>query len=153
MDSEVNPALATIVSPSEVVCVCSFNIELDGGGGNFHVTMPYSMLEPIREKLDAGIQSDRDDGDDRWADVLKQEILTAEVELTTSLGESQVSLKDVMNFKEGDIIPFEMPDYVVVKAHDMPCFRADYGKSNGYKSIKIREQISREHIERTMLED
>ena len=60
LDSEVNPAMATIVSPSEVVVVCSFHIELEGGGGNLHVTMPYSMLEPIRDKLDAGVQSDRD---------------------------------------------------------------------------------------------
>jgi len=153
MDSEVNPALATIVSPSEVVCVCSFNIELDGGGGNFHVTIPYSMLEPIREKLDAGIQSDRDEGDDRWTDALKEEILTAEVELSTSLGETEVSLKDVIDFKEGDIIPFDLPDYVVVKAHDMPCFRAKYGESNGYIAVKIIEEISREHIMRSMLED
>jgi len=153
MDSEVNPALATIVSPSEVVAVCSFNIELDGGGGNFHVTMPYSMLEPIRDKLDAGIQSDRDDSDDRWSEVLKEEILTADVELSTNLGESQVSLKDVMDFKEGDIIPLEMPEHLVIKAEGMPCFRASYGKSNGYIAVKIKEQISREHIMRSILED
>ena len=37
------------------------HVELDGGGGDIHVTLPYSMLEPIRELLDAGIQSDRND--------------------------------------------------------------------------------------------
>ena len=47
--SEVNPALANIVSPSEVVVVSTFHIELDSGGGDLHVTMPYSMIEPIRE--------------------------------------------------------------------------------------------------------
>ena len=153
LDSEVNPALATIVSPSEVVCVCSFNIELDGGGGAFHVTMPYSMLEPIREKLDAGIQSDSMEGDDRWSEVLKEEVFTAEVELTASLGQSQVSLQDVMEFKEGDIIPFDMPEHVVIKAEGMPCFRANYGQSNGFIAVKVSEEISREHIMRAMLED
>ena len=54
LDSEVNPAMANIVSPTEVIVVSSFHIELDGGGGDFHVAMPYSMLEPIRELLDAG---------------------------------------------------------------------------------------------------
>ncbi|TQV75351.1 flagellar motor switch protein FliM [Aliikangiella marina] len=153
LDSEVNPALATIVSPSEVVCVCSFNIELDGGGGNFHVTMPYSMLEPIREKLDAGIQSDRDDVDERWTDALREEILTAKVELSSSLVETEVSLKDVMEFKEGDIIPIDMPEQVTLSAGDMPCFRAKFGTSNGYMAVKIDEEISREHIMRTLLED
>ncbi|MGL4466650.1 MAG: flagellar motor switch protein FliM, partial [Plesiomonas shigelloides] len=58
LDSEVNPAMANIVSPTEVVVVSSFHIELDGGGGDVHITMPYSMLEPIRELLDAGVQGD-----------------------------------------------------------------------------------------------
>ncbi|WP_234920018.1 flagellar motor switch protein FliM, partial [Aeromonas veronii] len=59
LDSEVNPAMANIVSPTEVIVVSSFHIELDGGGGDFHVAMPYFMLEPIRELLDAGVQSDK----------------------------------------------------------------------------------------------
>src|SRR5690606_39898255 len=64
--SEVNPALANIVSPSEVLVVSSFHIELDGGGGDMHVTMPYSMIEPLREVLDSGVQSDVDEHDERW---------------------------------------------------------------------------------------
>jgi len=31
LDSEVNPAMANIVSPTEVVVISSFHIELDGG--------------------------------------------------------------------------------------------------------------------------
>ena len=66
MNSEVNPALANIVNPSEVVVVSSFHIELDGGGGEMQITFPYSMIEPIREMLDAGFQSDLDGHDERW---------------------------------------------------------------------------------------
>ena len=40
LDSEVNPAMANIVSPTEVVVINSFHIEVDGGGGDFHITMP-----------------------------------------------------------------------------------------------------------------
>src|SRR5215472_5635997 len=46
IQSEINPHFATIAAPSEVVVVTSFHIELDGGGGNLHVTMPYAMIEP-----------------------------------------------------------------------------------------------------------
>src|SRR5690606_20090488 len=55
MHSEVNPHLANIVSPTEVVVVTNIHIELEGGGGDMHITMPYSMIEPIRDLLDAGI--------------------------------------------------------------------------------------------------
>ncbi|MGF6669596.1 flagellar motor switch protein FliM [Pseudomonas monsensis] len=56
INSEVNPAMANIVGPSEAIVVSTFHIELDGGGGDLHVTMPYSMIEPVREMLDAGFQ-------------------------------------------------------------------------------------------------
>jgi flagellar motor switch protein FliM len=110
------------------------------------------MLEPIRDKLDAGIQSDRDEVDERWTDALREELLTAEVEVSSNLIEMEMKLRDVMEFKEGDIIPVELPDYVVLKAEDTPCFRADYGVSNGYMALKIREEIPRDHILRSILD-
>src|SRR5690554_2886017 len=75
VSSEVNPAMANIVSPSEVVVVSTFHVELDGGGGDLHVTFPYSMIEPIREILDSGVQSDVDDVDERWQQSLRQDIM------------------------------------------------------------------------------
>lgn len=48
VNSEIDPQFANIVSPTEVVVISTFEIELDGGGGGFHVVMPYSMLEPLR---------------------------------------------------------------------------------------------------------
>ncbi len=44
--------MANIVSPTEVIVVSSFHIEVDGGGGDFTAVMPYSMVELIRELLD-----------------------------------------------------------------------------------------------------
>ncbi len=146
LDSEVNPALASIVSPSEVVVVCSFHIELEGGGGNMHLTMPYSMLEPIRDKLDAGIQSDRDSIDERWTLTLRDEVLSAPVDLDVLLTETQVSLRDLMDWKAGDIIPVEMPDYALVRAGGLPAFRARFGTSRTNYAIKILEEIRRDHI-------
>ena len=82
---EVNPQFANIVSPSEVVVVSTFHIELDGGGGDIHITLPYSMLEPIRELLDTGLQSDRSADDGRWAKTFREEIMVADVELSPAL--------------------------------------------------------------------
>src|SRR6185503_9408694 len=73
--SEINPQFANIVSPTETVVVSRFHVELDGGGGEIHLTLPYAMVEPIRTLLDAGVQSDRVDRDDRWAELLRDELL------------------------------------------------------------------------------
>ncbi len=146
LDSEVNPALASIISPSEVIVVNSFTIELEGGGGQFHVAMPYSQLEPIRGKLDAGVQTDRDDVDERWTQALREEILSARVELDTTLVKTQISLRDVMQLEAGDVIPIDLPEHIVVKAGGLPSFRAKYGVSRGNLALKVVEEIDRKHI-------
>ncbi len=143
MSREVNPQFANIVSPTEVVVVSKIHIELEGGGGDIHITMPYSMLEPIREILDAGVQSDRTDIDDRWITALREEIKNADVELSSQLTEATLSLRDVMKMKAGDIIPIEMPEKVTLRAEDVPVFRGQLGISNEQLAIKIQEQVER----------
>lgn len=143
MNSEVNPQFANIVSPTEVVVTSKFHIELEGGGGDLHITMPYSMLEPIREILDAGIQSDRTDTDDRWITALREEVRGAEVELESTLSSVQLSLRDIVNMKPGDVIPIDMPEQVTLRAEHVPVFRGTLGVSNENLAIKIVEQVQR----------
>ncbi|GAB3480939.1 flagellar motor switch protein FliM [Marinomonas epiphytica] len=142
LSSEVNPAMANIVSPSEVVVVSTFHIELDGGGGELHITLPYSMIEPVRELLDAGVQSDVDEKDDRWGKSLERDIEDISVNLTASVAKRKISLRDVLKFKEGDIIPIEMPEFVTVRANDVPTFKGKLGVSNEHYSVQVEEKIS-----------
>ncbi|MBL4911092.1 MAG: flagellar motor switch protein FliM [Alteromonadaceae bacterium] len=143
LDSEVNPSMANIVSPTEVVVISSFHIELDGGGGDFHIALPYSMLEPIRELLDAGVQSDKEDTDMRWSKALRDEIMDVPVELSTKFLEVELTLEKIMNLKEGDIIPIEMPDTLTVLIEDLPTFRAKLGRSRDNIALKIESKIKR----------
>ncbi|MGI2065063.1 flagellar motor switch protein FliM [Shewanella sp. MF08487] len=143
LDSEVNPAMANIVSPTEVVVINSFHIEVDGGGGDFHITMPYSMIEPIRELLDAGVQSDKQDTDMRWSQALHDEIMDVKVGFDANIVEHEVTLKDVMNFKAGDIIPIELPEYIMMRIEDLPTYRCKMGRSRDNLALKICEKIPR----------
>jgi len=141
MNSEVNPQFANIVSPSEVVVVTTFHVELDGGGGDLHVTMPYSMVEPIREILDAGVQSDRNETDERWVLALREDMKEAQVNMSTTLLEVTLSLADVLKIKPGDIIPVDLPEKSVMRVEDIPVFRGKYGIHQGMNAIKITEAI------------
>jgi len=141
LNSEVNPQFANIVSPSEVVVVTTFHVELDGGGGDFHVTMPYSMVEPYREILDAGVQSDRSDTDERWVHALREDMKEATVELVTTLLEVTLNLGDVLEIKPGDIIPVDLPENSILKVEDIPIFRGAYGVHEGMNAVKISEAI------------
>ncbi len=143
LDSEVNPAMANIVSPTEVVVISSFHIELDGGGGDFHVALPYSMLEPIRELLDAGVQSDKEDTDLRWSKALRDEIMDVKVELSTKMLDVDLTLRQIMELKAGDIIPVEIPEHITVLVEDLPTYRAKLGRSRDNVALKITEKIKR----------
>ncbi len=146
LSREVNPQFANIVSPTEVVVVSKIHIELEGGGGDIHITMPYSMVEPIREMLDAGVQSDRTDIDERWITALRDEVKSAEVELSSTLVETELSLREVLNMEPGDVIPIDMPDTVSIRAEDIPVFRGTLGVHRDNWAIKIVEQVERFNI-------
>lgn len=141
--SEVNPAMANIVSPSEVVVVSTFHIELDGGGGDLHLTFPYSMIEPIREVLDAGVQSDVDDVDERWLQSLREDILDARVPIHGTLVERDITLREVAALKAGDVIPVDIPEEFVLQANGVPVFRGKMGISNENLAVKIIDQIKK----------
>lgn len=143
MNSEVNPQFANIVSPTEVVVVTTFHIELDGGGGDLHVTMPYSMIEPIRELLDAGMQSDRSEVDERWLIALREEMQEAKVEMSSVLADVDINLRELMNMKAGDVIPINIPETVVLCAENIPVYRGTFGVYQGKNSIKVIEPVKR----------
>lgn len=141
LNMEVNPQFANIVSPSEVVVVSRFHVELNGGGGDLHITLPYTMIEPIRDILNAGVQSDRNDVDQRWVSSLREEMTTASVALSCRLTEANISLRELMRLRPGDIIPIEMPERVTLRAEGVPVLRGRPGQSGGYVAVKITEQI------------
>ena len=143
LQSEINPHFANIVSPSEIVVITTFHVELDGGGGELHVTMPYAMIEPLREILDSGMASDRVEKDDRWNVCLREEIEDAEVEVSTHLGETSVTISQLLNLKPGDILNCDFAGKVLVRVEDVPMFRGTFGVSRGHQAIKLEEKIRR----------
>ncbi|MDW6001509.1 flagellar motor switch protein FliM [Vibrio mangrovi] len=151
LDSEVNPSMANIVSPTEVIVVSSFHIEVDGGGGDFHMVMPYSMLEPIRELLDAGVQSDKMETDVRWSSALREEIMDVPVNFRVNLLEKTLALRDLMELQAGDVIPIDMPEHAIMFVEELPTFRVKMGRSEDSLAVQISEKIKRPDVVKTDL--
>ena len=143
INSEVNPAMANIVGPSEAIVVSTFHIELDGGGGDLHVTMPYSMIEPVREMLDAGFQSDLDDQDERWSKALREDVLDVSVPLSATVARRQLRLRDILHMQPGDVIPVELQDELVMRANGVPAFKVKLGSHKGNLALQVIEPIGR----------
>lgn len=143
VNAEVNPSMANIVSPSEVVVVSTFHVELDGGGGDLHITLPYSMIEPMRETLDAGLQTDVDDVDERWVNSLREDVMSASVDLDCTIIEKDISLRDIIDLEEGDVIPVDVPETLKLFANGVPVFNAKLGTSKSNLALQILSRIDR----------
>lgn len=150
-NSEMNPQFASIVSPTETVVVSRFRVELEGGGGEIHLTLPYSMVEPIRDLLDAGVQSDRAEQDERWSELLRDDVLDAELQISSLLLETSLSIGDFLNMRPGDVIPVELPEHVTVFAEDVPFYKARFGVANGNNALALARPLRRRGAKRVEL--
>ena len=139
MNSEVNPHFANIISPREYIVVCRFHVELEGGGGELHLALPWSMLEPIREQLDAGVQSDRVEKDENWTSALHAQLQDVEIELNSTLASRQISLRELSRLKVGDVIPIDLKPDIPVHVEHLPLFSGEFGIHNGKNAVKITD--------------
>lgn len=140
--SEMNTQFANIATPGEVVVVTTFNIELGSGGGDFHICMPYAMIEPIRDILYSSMQGERMEVDDRWAKLMTKQVQSAEVDLVANLGEAPVNLGQILNMKVGDVISLDIPEAIVAEVDGVPVLECNYGILNGQYALKVNKIIA-----------
>jgi flagellar motor switch protein FliM len=140
--SEMNTQFANIATPSEVVVVTTFNIELGSGGGDFHICMPYAMIEPIRDILYSSMQGERMEVDERWARLMTKQMQSAEVDLVANLGEAPVNLGQILNMKVGDVISLDIPEAIVAEVDGVPVLECNYGVLNGQYALKVNKIIA-----------
>ena len=141
--SEINVQFANITSSNEVVVTCTFNIDLSGSGsgGNLHICMPFSMLEPVRDILRSSNQSQMNPNDNRWEQYMRQEVQRADLELSANLTEIESSLREVVSLNVGDILPIEIPSSLILKAEGVPLYQCQFGKNNGQYALRVENLI------------
>ncbi|MBX9297418.1 flagellar motor switch protein FliM [Chromobacterium piscinae] len=140
--SEMNTQFANIATPTEVVVAMTFHIELGAGGGDFHICLPYSMVEPIRDLLSSTMQADRTEVDNRWVNLMTHQVQAAEVELVASLAHAKVTLGQILNLKNGDVVMVEIPERVEADVSGIPVFEASYGTVQGRYALKVEKILA-----------
>ena len=135
--SETNPHFVNIASPTEIVVVARIYVELGAHGGELHVTVPYSVIEPIRDLLDTGMHSDRSGSGNRWTEHLESTLNEVRVDVKGTLVEAELAIRDVLRLKAGDVIPVDLPKQMALRVEGIPMFRGAFGVARGHNAIKI----------------
>lgn len=140
--SEMNTQFANIATPNEVVVATTFTVELGPVSGEMHFCTPYSMIEPIRTLLTSSLQGETLEVDKRWMRLMTQQIQIAEVEIVADLGETRVTLGDILNMKVGDVVPLAIPETVEAKVDGVPVMDCSYGVFSGQYALRVEKLLT-----------
>ena len=137
--SEMNPQLAAIVIPSEIVIVITVGIELGDAVGDVHLCLPYAMLEPLREKLQTSFQSDLYEVDQSWVSRFCSRVQEATVTMDVQLGSTTIAVEDLLNFSVGDVVVLEQAasQPLIGSIEGTPKFFGFGVKSNGVQQFRV----------------
>ncbi|KAF0122591.1 MAG: flagellar motor switch protein FliM [bacterium] len=137
--SEMNPQFVTIVTPSEIVIKVEIDIEIEDFTGKIFFCIPYSVIEPVKEKLYSGIQSDKFEIDHRWIERLRTMLMDSHVEVVAEVGRVEIPFWDLMSLEVGSVISLgkSITDELVIRVEDIPKFSGVPGYSRGSQAIKI----------------
>ncbi len=137
--SEVNPQFTNIVVPSEIVIVSTFTLELEDASSKFSFCIPYSTIEPIKEKLYGGYQSEMMEVDNRWINRLEEEIRGVELNVCCEIGKANITIEDFLNLNTGDVVQLDKKasEAVVVNVEGVPKFIGSTGLHEGQYAVQI----------------
>ncbi|WP_299730397.1 FliM/FliN family flagellar motor switch protein [uncultured Endozoicomonas sp.] len=142
-----NSPISTLFrSDTEIILLSQFTLQLGNNTSSFHLVMPYQALEPVREKLQAFKVAEQDP---QWQRNMLQGLMQAPLDLSARLCEVDVSLRDVMRLKPGQIIQVDIPPSVTVKVAGVPTFKASVCSVQSSLAMKITKKLHTEDADRS----
>ncbi|MDI6728879.1 MAG: flagellar motor switch protein FliM [Thermodesulfovibrionales bacterium] len=142
--SEMNPQFVTIVTPVDVVIKVEFVLEIEGKQCRAFLCIPYGTVEPIKEKLYSAFSADRDELDIKWLERLKERLKEIPVTVTGRLGDTRVTVQDVLDMKVSDVIILNqrVDEDINILVEGAQKFKGRFGVYKGSYALKITKVIA-----------
>ncbi len=137
--TEINPQFVGVVPSSDVVINTQYTVEFDNAVGMLNLVIPYSMIEPIKQKLSIYSQSEEQELDMHWIQRLKEEMMQAAVNMRVDLGHADMTVRELKNMKAGDVIMLDSSanDPLVVRIENIPKMKGLPIVHKGHVAMKI----------------
>jgi flagellar motor switch protein FliM len=141
--TEVNPQFVGVVPPTDVIISTTFEVELENASGTIAFVVPYATIEPIKHKLSSNFQSEQDNADKLWTNTMQEHLQDASAELCVNLGETNITVSDLVNLSVGDVIPLnqDVSKELLLTVESVPKFKCFFGSSKGNRAIQITKKI------------
>ncbi|HPX60165.1 MAG TPA: flagellar motor switch protein FliM [Deltaproteobacteria bacterium] len=136
---EMNPRLINIVPPEYQIVTMSMKIQIEDVSGNMVFAIPYMTIDPIRDKLKAGMQFDLMAIDPQWSNRLTSGLMEAPLELSVVMGNADITLRELLELAPGDTVMLDKPcsSELQVMLEGAPKYSGIPGVRHGNKAIQI----------------
>lgn len=136
---EMNPRLVNIVPPEYQIVTMSLKIQIEEISGNVVFAIPYMTIDPIREKLKAGMQFDLMAIDPQWSSRLSTGLLGAPLNISVEMGNAGISLRELLDLAPGDTIMLDKActSEMTIKVEGVSKYLGVPGIHHGNKAIQI----------------
>lgn len=139
---ETNPNFASFATAEEQILTTTFDVEIDQSRGKMATYIPYTAIEPLQDQLLAGYVADVDDDDPRWSEMLRDSVQQASITLNVELGKIDISVRDLVALRPGNVFEMDRPDSLVVEAGGVPLFRGRWGRHGRKIGVMVEERMA-----------
>ena len=145
---ETNSQFAQIISPTETIAIITINLKIGDVEGLMNVCLPYTLLEPVMDKLNTKFwfSNMQEKDPTMYGEVIENVISKTKVPIKAILGESKVNVSDFVNLQIGDIIKIDkkLDQELDVYVRNIKKFNALPGYFEDKYAVRITDVIREE---------
>jgi flagellar motor switch protein FliM len=142
---ETNPQFMQVIPPGETVIVVSLQVKMQASTGVLTLCYPYLGLEPIMEKLSVQnwIDANKKGTDNNLFANNTKQILPVKIGLRAILGATNVSIRELLEVKEGDVIRLDVfeNDNVNILVGTQSKYLGKPGCIGSQKAVQITQSL------------
>ncbi len=139
--SESDPEYSVLAGSRDMLVIAGFRMDLEESGGEFHIALPVSVIEPVRDLLDGGLRKSKSGNQEDWLQDLQRNLQDAKVDLCGVIARTRTTLRDVLDMNPGDVIPVSNPQEVTLQVGNEPVFTGQFGVNRERNAVKITGEM------------
>ncbi len=137
---EHNPSFVKRPSTQDLVVVGQLLVRLGECEGRIRTAIPTRTLDPLRARLLNGLSGEPVQ-DIAVARRWRRAIELSPVSMRCPLVEIELSVRELLGLRTGDVIPIDLPKQVQVEVEGIPFFSGRFGAHEGRRAVRVERTL------------
>ncbi len=144
--TDMNPEYVSIVAPSDVVVVTDLGINFEDVSSKMQFIIPLFALDPVKSALTDHTYVEQSQPNPNWKIWVTESIRRAKAELSVTLGKTDITMRDILNLREGDTVGLNqyVAEPIPMKLENVPKYMVHMGTHCGQQAVQIVSEIDSE---------